>query len=53
MGELFSLRHTMNLRSDLLDIPDFYWEREQLGALYTKSTTYFNISKRTKVVIYV
>lgn len=52
MGELFALRHIMNLRSDLLDIPDFYWESEQLEELYTKTSSYFSISKRTKVFIF-
>jgi required for meiotic nuclear division protein 1 len=26
-GELFALRHLINLSSDLLDTPDFYWDR--------------------------
>uniref|UniRef100_H3DPQ4 Required for meiotic nuclear division 1 homolog n=2 Tax=Tetraodon nigroviridis TaxID=99883 RepID=H3DPQ4_TETNG len=28
IGELFTLRHCINLRSDLLLTPDFYWDRE-------------------------
>lgn len=48
-GELFALRHTMNLRSDLLDVPDFYWDRDQMERLYTQTSNYFSISKRTKV----
>ncbi|KAF5297029.1 hypothetical protein FQA39_LY12243 [Lamprigera yunnana] len=49
-GELFALRHLINLSSDLLDIPDFYWDREQYETLYTKMHTYFSIGKRTKVM---
>lgn len=49
-GELFALRHSINLSSDLLDIPDFYWEREDLEQLYQETCSYFNIAKRTKVI---
>ena len=49
-GELFALRHLINLSSDLLDTPDFYWDREQLENLYSQTCNYFNISKRTRVM---
>ncbi|XP_043793002.1 glutathione synthetase-like isoform X2 [Apis laboriosa] len=49
-GELFALRHSINLSSDLLDIPDFYWEREDLEQLYQETCSYFNIAKRTRVI---
>lgn len=48
-GELFALRHVINLSSDLLDVPDFYWDREDLERLYLQTCAYFSISKRTKV----
>jgi len=50
MGELFALRHFINLSSDLLDTPDFYWERENLEPLYQKMCSYLNMSKRTRVM---
>lgn len=49
-GELFALRHLINLSSDLLDTPDFYWDREQLENLYSQTYNHFNISKRTRVM---
>ena len=49
-GELFELRHLLNLSSDLLDTPDFYWDREQLEALYLQIYNYLSISRRTKVM---
>lgn len=48
-GELFALRHLINLSSDLLDTPDFYWENEQLENLYSQVCNYFAIGKRTRV----
>ncbi|OXU26481.1 hypothetical protein TSAR_003607 [Trichomalopsis sarcophagae] len=49
-GELFALRHLINLSSDLLDTPDFYWERDDLETLYQQTCAYFSIAKRTRVV---
>ncbi|XP_063926703.1 required for meiotic nuclear division protein 1 homolog isoform X2 [Zophobas morio] len=49
-GELFALRHLINLGSDLLDTPDFYWENEQLESLYIQVCNYFAIAKRTRVM---
>lgn len=48
-GELFNLRHRINLSSDLLDTPDFYWERDDLEGLYQQICGYFSIAKRTRV----
>ncbi|XP_023239267.1 required for meiotic nuclear division protein 1 homolog isoform X2 [Centruroides sculpturatus] len=49
-GELYALRHHINLSSDLLDTPDFYWDRQHLEHLYHKICNYLNITKRTKVM---
>lgn len=49
-GELFALRHLINLSSDLLDTPDFYWDREQLENLYSATCAYFSVQRRTKVI---
>lgn len=49
-GELLALRHVINLSSDLLDTPDFYWDREDLETLYLQVCNYFAISRRTKVM---
>ncbi|XP_068154798.1 required for meiotic nuclear division protein 1 homolog [Drosophila tropicalis] len=49
-GELFALRHQINLSSDLLDAPDFYWDREELEGIYLQVCSYFSISRRTKVM---
>lgn len=50
-GELFALRHSINLSSDLLDTPDFYWDHDELETLYLQSCNYFSIGRRTKVCI--
>lgn len=50
IGELFTLRHCINLRSDLLMTPDFYWDRENLEKLYDKTCQYLSINRRVNVV---
>uniref|UniRef100_A0A8P4KCC2 Required for meiotic nuclear division 1 homolog n=1 Tax=Dicentrarchus labrax TaxID=13489 RepID=A0A8P4KCC2_DICLA len=50
IGELFSLRHCINLRSDLLITPDFYWDRENLEKLYDKTCQFLSINRRVNVV---
>ncbi|KPI98948.1 Required for meiotic nuclear division protein 1-like [Papilio xuthus] len=50
LGELFSLRHRLNVESDLLDTPDFYWEEEELERLYSNTVAYFTIPRRTRVL---
>jgi uncharacterized Rmd1/YagE family protein len=49
-GNLFALRHHINLSSDLLDTPDFYWDRQDLEQLFQSSCNFLNINKRTKVM---
>ncbi|CAF1394065.1 unnamed protein product [Rotaria sp. Silwood1] len=49
-GELYSLKHAVNLSHDFLDTPDFYWSNSRLENLYKKVFNYFTIAKRTKVL---
>ncbi|XP_022105123.1 required for meiotic nuclear division protein 1 homolog [Acanthaster planci] len=49
-GELFSLRHQINLSSDLLISPDFYWDRDNLDELYNKTCHFYSIGRRTRVI---
>lgn len=48
-GELFALKHLINLDSDLLETPDFYWDREDLERLFAQTCAYFSIAKRKRV----
>lgn len=49
IGELFALKHMLNLRSDLLGTPDFYWDHDNLERLFLQATGYFSVQRRTKV----
>ena len=48
-GEIFALRHVLNLSSDLLDTPDFYWDRENLEDLYHETCAHLSVGKRIRV----
>lgn len=49
-GEILALRHVINLSGDLLDTPDFYWDREALENLYLATCNHLAVGKRTKIV---
>lgn len=48
-GELFALKHLINLSSDLMDTPDFYWDRENLEQLFVSTCSYFSVQRRKRV----
>ncbi|XP_053375716.1 required for meiotic nuclear division protein 1 homolog [Mercenaria mercenaria] len=50
LGEVFQLRHEINLESGYLDHPDIYWDREELEGLYREMILYLSIPKRIKVL---
>ena len=49
-GEILGLRHLLNLSSDFLDTPDFYWDREDLEHLFLATCSHLAVAKRTKVI---
>ena len=48
-GEIFALRHVLNLSSDLLDTPDFYWDRAKLEMMYHETCAHLAVRKRISV----
>uniref|UniRef100_A0A8C6QG11 Required for meiotic nuclear division 1 homolog n=1 Tax=Nannospalax galili TaxID=1026970 RepID=A0A8C6QG11_NANGA len=40
----------INLSSDFLITPDFYWDRENLEELYDKTCQFLSITRRVKVM---
>jgi len=49
-GEILGLRHVLNLSSDLLDTPDFYWDREDLEHLFMATCSHLSMARRIKVL---
>ncbi len=50
IGKLFMVRSLVNLHSDILDTPDFFWEFTTLEQLYQMTSGYFNLAQRTEVL---
>ena len=46
IGTLFLRRSEVNLQSDLLDTPDFIWDRDELESLYSSVYEYLDIQVR-------
>lgn len=50
MGRLFILRADVNLNSNLLDEPDFFWEFDEHEPLYSKTMRYLDVESRVEVL---
>ncbi|XP_039260077.2 required for meiotic nuclear division protein 1 homolog [Styela clava] len=50
IGEIFLIRHRVNLQYNLLDVPDTYWDHENLEKLYVSTTRYLNINRRVHLM---
>lgn len=49
-GEIYELKHRINLNSDLLDLPDVYWDRHDQEILFISLISFLNIKRRTSVI---
>lgn len=49
-GEIYELKHRINLNSDLLDLPDVYWDRHEQEVLFLSVLSFLNINRRTSVI---
>ncbi|KAF5403341.1 Required for meiotic nuclear division protein 1 [Paragonimus heterotremus] len=49
-GELFTLRHLLNISTSMIDTPDFYWDRPEVEALYNQLRSALSVSARTRVL---
>lgn len=50
MGELFIERNTINIHTEILDTPEFFWEYPELETFYRRIAHYLDISKRVDVL---
>jgi uncharacterized Rmd1/YagE family protein len=46
MGELFIERNSINLHTEILDTPEFFWEHPEFETFYRRTTHYLDVSKR-------
>lgn len=50
IGEIFVIRHDLNLHSDILDTPDFFWEEEKYVPEYKLLWRYLEMDGRVEVL---
>ena len=50
MGELFIERNFINLHSETLDTPEFFWNYPELEPFYRRTAHYLDVSKRVEVL---
>ncbi|MBI3901147.1 MAG: RMD1 family protein [Chlamydiia bacterium] len=50
MGEIFLERNHINLHSEILDTPEFFWEHAELEPLYRKTIHYLDILRRVELL---
>jgi len=50
MGELFAVRNLINLYSELLDTPEFFWRRPKCEPYYIMTIEFLDIKTRTEIL---
>lgn len=50
IGWLMKQRYSINLHCDVLDTPDFFWDRSELERYYQAGGSYLDISQRVSVL---
>jgi uncharacterized Rmd1/YagE family protein len=50
MGELFIERNFVNLHSEILDTPEFFWNYPELEPYYRRTTHYLDTNKRAEIL---
>jgi uncharacterized Rmd1/YagE family protein len=50
MGEIFIERNFINLHSEILDTPEFFWDYPELEPFYRRTAHYLDVTKRVEVL---
>mmetsp|Transcript_75937 Transcript_75937/g.203433 ORF Transcript_75937/g.203433 Transcript_75937/m.203433 type:complete len:705 (+) Transcript_75937:3-2117(+) len=50
IGQLFIVRSSVNLESDMLSTPDFFWENDKWEPIYRHASKYLEIDNRVSVL---
>jgi uncharacterized Rmd1/YagE family protein len=50
MGEIFLERSSINLHSEILDTPEFFWDHPKLEAIYRKMVHYLEVARRADLL---
>lgn len=50
IGQLFAERNSINVHSDILDQPEFFWKRPRYEPYYVMGASYMDLSTRLKIL---
>lgn len=50
IGQLFAVRHNINLHSDILDTPEYFWRRPKFEAFYQMSIDFLDLPVRIEIL---
>jgi uncharacterized Rmd1/YagE family protein len=50
IGEVFVIRHDVNLHNEILNIPDYFWKENSVEPLYRMTSLYLEMEPRTEVL---
>ncbi|MBS0621235.1 MAG: RMD1 family protein [Verrucomicrobia bacterium] len=50
MGEIFIERNFINLHSEILDTPEFFWNYPELEPFYRRTAHYLDVNKRVEIL---
>lgn len=50
MGEIFIERNYINLHTEMLDTPEFFWEHPELEPFYRRTAHYLDVTKRVEAL---
>jgi len=50
MGRTFLLSSAVNLYSDILDSPDFFWENSEYEPIYKRTSAYLDLEDRVRII---
>lgn len=50
IGEVFVIRHDVNLHNEILSIPDYFWKENSVEPLYRMTSLYLEMEDRTEVL---
>lgn len=50
IGSIFMLRSSVNLLSGMLDVPDWFWDRQGWETVYIKARDYYDIEDRIEII---
>lgn len=50
IGQLFAVRHNINLHSDILDTPEYFWRRPKYGVYYEQAVDFMDLNERIDIL---